>query len=38
VGAELYLGDGMSLSGRFEGEFAPGFVNYGGIGALRVNW
>jgi uncharacterized protein with beta-barrel porin domain len=38
VGADLCLGDGVTLSGRLEGEFAPGFVNYGGSSAFRVSW
>lgn len=37
-GAELCLGDGVSLSGRFEGEFASGYITYGGVGTIRFGW
>ncbi|MFZ1102758.1 MAG: autotransporter domain-containing protein [Hyphomicrobiaceae bacterium] len=38
VGAELALGNGVTLSGRFDGEFAPGAASYAGIGTIGVRW
>jgi uncharacterized protein with beta-barrel porin domain len=38
LGVELCLEDGVSVSGRFEGEFAPGYINYGGMGTIRASW
>jgi outer membrane autotransporter protein len=38
LGAELVLDNGVTLSGRFDGEFAPGAVSCAGIAALRVSW
>jgi autotransporter-associated beta strand protein len=38
AGAELKLRNGVSLSARFDGEFAGRTQVYAGTGALRVNW
>jgi autotransporter-associated beta strand protein len=38
AGAELKLRNGISLSARFDGEFAGRAQVYGATGALRVNW
>jgi uncharacterized protein with beta-barrel porin domain len=38
AGAELRLAHGVTLGGKFDGEFAKGSFTYGGTGTLRVNW
>jgi uncharacterized protein with beta-barrel porin domain len=38
AGAELRLKDGISLLGKFDGEFARGSSTYAGTGMLRVSW
>jgi uncharacterized protein with beta-barrel porin domain len=38
AGAELRLKDGISLLGKFDGEFARGSSTYAGTGTLRVSW
>jgi autotransporter-associated beta strand protein len=38
AGAELKLRNGISLSAKFDGEFAGRTQVYGATGALRVNW
>ncbi len=36
--AELHLTASWSLTGKFDGEFAPGAQTYGGSGTLRYTW
>jgi outer membrane autotransporter protein len=38
AGAELRLTNGVSLSGKFDGEFANRAQTYAGTGTLRVEW
>jgi outer membrane autotransporter protein len=38
AGAELRVKDGISLLGKFDGEFARGSYTYTGTGMLRVSW
>jgi len=38
AGAELRLKDGISLLGKFDGEFARASSTYAGTGTLRVSW
>ena len=38
AGAELRLVNGVTLSGKFDGEFARRSSTYAGTGTLRVNW
>ena len=38
AGAELKLVNGVTLSGKFDGEFARGSSTYAGTGTLRVSW
>src|SRR5262249_41631805 len=38
VGAELRLTNGVTLAGKFDGEFAPRASTYSGTGMLRVAW
>ena len=38
AGAELRLANGVTLSAKFDGEFANNAQTYAGNGALRVNW
>ena len=38
VGAQLVLTADWSLTGTFNGDFAPGSQSYGGNGKLRYTW
>jgi uncharacterized protein with beta-barrel porin domain len=38
AGAEVYFGNGFSLSGWFDGEFARNAQKYSGNGRLRYTW
>lgn len=38
AGAKLQLAHGVSLIGKFDGEFASGSQTYAGTGTLRVSW
>ena len=38
AGAELRLANGISLLGKFDGEFASHSTTYGGTGTLRYRW
>jgi uncharacterized protein with beta-barrel porin domain len=38
AGAELRLGNGISLLGKFEGEFGGRVSTYAGTGAVRYTW
>jgi uncharacterized protein with beta-barrel porin domain len=38
AGAELKLANGVSLLGKFDGEFASHSQTYAGTGTLRVSW
>jgi len=38
AGAELRLPHGVSLLGKFDGEFASHAQTYAGTGTLRVSW
>jgi hypothetical protein len=38
AGTELRLANGVTLSGKFDGELARGSATYAGTGTLRVNW
>jgi uncharacterized protein with beta-barrel porin domain len=38
AGAALRLANGVTLSGKFDGEFARGSQTYAGTGMLRVRW
>jgi hypothetical protein len=38
TGTELRLVNGVTLSGKFDGEFARGSQTYAGTGTLRVSW
>jgi hypothetical protein len=38
AGAELRLINGVSLLGKFDGEFAAHAQTYAGTGTLRVSW
>jgi uncharacterized protein with beta-barrel porin domain len=38
AGAELRLANGISLIGKFDGEFAAHSSTYGGTGAIRYTW
>jgi outer membrane autotransporter protein len=38
AGSELRLANGVSLNGKFDGEFARHSSTYAGTGRLRVNW
>ena len=38
VGAELKLGHGVSLIGKFDGQFGGNTSVYSGTGTLRANW
>jgi phosphatidylglycerophosphate synthase len=38
AGAEVYFGNGFSLTGWFDGEFARNSKQYTGNGRLRYAW
>jgi hypothetical protein len=38
AGAELRLANGVSLIGKFDGEFAPHPSTYAGTGTVRYTW
>ena len=38
AGAELRLANGVSLLGKFDGEFASHSTTYGGTGTIRYRW
>ena len=38
AGAELRLANGISLLGKFDGEFASHSSTYGGTGTIRYRW
>jgi outer membrane autotransporter protein len=38
AGAELRLADGVTLSGKFDGEFAEHSTTYAGTGTIRYTW
>ena len=38
AGAELRLANGVSLLGKFDGEFARGSATYAGTGTVRYAW
>src|SRR5262245_37442169 len=38
AGAELHLANGVSLLGKFDGEFASHSSTYAGTGAVRYTW
>jgi uncharacterized protein with beta-barrel porin domain len=38
AGAELRLVNGVTLSGKFDGEFARGSQTYAGTGTIRYTW
>jgi outer membrane autotransporter protein len=38
AGTELRLATGVSLLGKFDGQFAGGFSSYGGTGTIRYAW
>jgi uncharacterized protein with beta-barrel porin domain len=38
AGAELKLANGVTLSGKFDGEFARSSSTYAGTGTVRVAW
>jgi uncharacterized protein with beta-barrel porin domain len=38
AGAELRLANGVSLLGKFDGEFASHSTTYGGTGTIRYQW
>jgi uncharacterized protein with beta-barrel porin domain len=38
TGAELRLVNGVTLSGKFDGEFARGSQTYAGTGTIRYKW
>ena len=38
AGAELRLANGVTLLGKFDGEFASHSANYAGTGTLRYRW
>jgi hypothetical protein len=38
AGAELKFANGVTLIGKFDGEFARGSQTYAGTGTLRVSW
>jgi uncharacterized protein with beta-barrel porin domain len=38
AGTELRLANGVSLLGKFDGQFAGGFSSYGGTGTIRYAW
>jgi uncharacterized protein with beta-barrel porin domain len=38
AGAELRLANGVSLIGKFDGEFARGSQTYAGTGTIRYAW
>jgi uncharacterized protein with beta-barrel porin domain len=38
AGAELRFANGISLLGKFDGEFAAHSSTYGGTGAIRYAW
>jgi uncharacterized protein with beta-barrel porin domain len=38
AGAELWLANGISLLGMFDGEFSSHSTTYGGTGTIRFRW
>jgi uncharacterized protein with beta-barrel porin domain len=38
AGAELRFASGISLVGKFDGEFAPGSQTFAGTGSVRYTW
>jgi uncharacterized protein with beta-barrel porin domain len=38
VGGELRLANGVTLLGKFDGEFASNASTYGGTGTIRYTW
>jgi hypothetical protein len=38
IGAELRLVNGVTLSGKFDGEFASHSSTYAGTGTVRYTW
>jgi hypothetical protein len=38
AGAELRLVNGVTLLGKFDGEFARGSQTYAGTGTIRYTW